>query len=45
MRAGVMNDTPAQRPTPWGWMLAATLLGLEMKGAVLALPGKRYRVV
>jgi len=26
-------------------MLAATLLGLEMKGAVLALPGKRYRVV
>jgi hypothetical protein len=23
--------------------LAATLLGLEMKGAVLALPGKRYR--
>ncbi|HEX8285266.1 MAG TPA: hypothetical protein VF588_18060 [Pyrinomonadaceae bacterium] len=21
-----MNDTPAQRPTPWGWMLAATLL-------------------
>ena len=26
-------------------MLAATLLGLELKGAVLALPGKRYRTV
>ena len=30
-----MNTSPGS--------LAATLLGLEMKGAVLALPGKRYR--